>query len=189
MKIFITKLLLIALVLTGSLCFIGCEKKAEQLPSNIVVLPSGEEITKSYEHITPAETKYQGEGVEYSREVKSVRIVSPFGISPGEVISRQVAAEINTGQTPSINIKPEAIGRFFAWLIPFFGGLIEWLGAKLTKKSAKQIVNGGTTFKDKVKADDRLTEDVKKHVLEMFRSAHRESHDEKTNEFVSMLKD
>ena len=251
MKMFITKLLLITLVLTGSLCFIGCEKKSEQLPSNIVVLPSGEEITKSYEHITPAETKYQGEGVEYSREVKSVRIVSPFGVSPGEVISRQVAAEINTGQAPSINIKPEgidaskggktdfkggegywsfldtiwqriksllwfgvfglillfvlpiffpvlgpifsgiikAIGRFFAWLIPFFGGLIEWLGAKLTKKAAKQIVNGGTTFKDKVKADDRLTEDVKEHVLEMFRSAHRESHDEKTNEFVSMLKD
>jgi len=249
MKIFITNFL-IALALAGSICFVGCEKNERKLPDSIVVLPSGEEITEFQEHITPATTKYKGEGVEYSRNVKSVRIMSPFGVSPGEVISRQEAAKINTGPSPAINIKPEGIdaseggktdfkggegywsfldtiwqriksllwfgvigllllfvlpiffpvlgpmfsgiikgiGRFFAWLIPFFGGLVEWLGAKLTKKSAKQIVDGGTTFKNKVKEDDRLTEDVKLHVLAMFKSSHLETHDEKTNDFVSMLK-
>jgi hypothetical protein len=249
MKTFIN--LLMSSALATSLCFVGCEKNENELPQTVVVLPSGEEITESYEHITPAETKYKGEGVEYTRDVKSVRIVSPFGVSPGEVISRQVAAEINTGPAPAINIKPEgidaskggntefkggegywsfldtiwqriksllwiagigmillfvlpiffpvlgpifsgiisAIGKFFAWLIPFFGGLVEWLAGRLTKKSAKQIVDGGTTFKNKVKNDDRLTEDVKEHVLNMFRASHLETHDEKTNDFVSMLKD
>lgn len=241
--------LLIASILAISLCFIGCEKSENELLQT-VVLPSGKQISESYEHVTPAETKYEGEGVQYTRNVKAVRIVSPFGVSPGEVISRQVAAEINTGPAPAINIKPEgidaskggttdfkggegywsfldtiwqriksllwitgiglillfvlpiffpalapifsgitsAIGKFFAWLIPFFGGLVEWLAGRLTVKSAKQIIDGGTTFKDKIKNDDRLTEDVKEHVLELFRTSHLETHDEKTNEFVTLLK-
>jgi len=249
MKTFITSFLII-LALSGSLCFMGCEKSAAELPDTVIVLPSGEEVTVSRETITPAETTYEGEGVKYSREVRAVRIVSPFGISPGEVISRQVAAEINTGPAPAINITPEginaskggatdftggegywsfldtiwqriksllwiggiglilllvlpiffpalgpifsgiisAIGRFFTWIIPVFGGMFEWIAGRFTKKSAKQIVDGGETFKKKIREDDRLTEDVKEYVLELFRASHEEAHDEKTNDFVTMLK-
>jgi hypothetical protein len=60
-------------------------------------------------NISPAETTYKGEGKNISRSVVSARIFSPFGVSPGEVISKQTPMTITEAGTPGINIQPQGV--------------------------------------------------------------------------------
>ena len=110
----------------------GCSKEqakteqAQQSPTAVVILPSGEQVTVEQSRITPAETSYQGEGIRYSRKVESARIVSPFGVSPGEVISRQTPAQIQTGESPAINIDPTGVSVGKGGETKTIGGAGKW---------------------------------------------------------------
>lgn len=82
---------------------------------SIVVLPNGEELQVRSEEITPATSdtskfsEYTGQGITYYRKVEAVRGMSPFGVPAGEVIAKQIPAQIQTGVTPSVNINPDGV--------------------------------------------------------------------------------
>lgn len=89
---------LIPLVLIASL--FGCSddkpQQADQQPKGFVI-------------VTPASTEFQGEGKVVTRQVDSVRIASPFGLSPGEVIARQQPMQVQEGTAPGVNISPTGV--------------------------------------------------------------------------------
>lgn len=90
---------IISLVVLGSLA--GCEKKTEPPPP-----PPQATIVKVR---TPARTEYTGEGKIVYRKVDSIRICSPFGVSPGEVIAAQKPMQVTEGKTPGVNIQPAGV--------------------------------------------------------------------------------
>lgn len=237
MKIFVSLLLL--------LCLAGCDSQAET-----VTLPTGETIEITVDQLIPAETTYTGEGVSYTRTVDHYRVMSPFGVSPGETISRQTPASIQTGPQPGVTINPAGvattegggsksvlgggkwgivdtawariktwlwiagiaavalvvipvvfpaaapvvsaivgiIGRVIAWIIPVIGGVVEWIKARLLKRQTAEIVDGGESFKTALAADTMISQDVKEHVLSLFKAAHNGSQSPGTRQTVDQLK-
>jgi hypothetical protein len=103
-----------------------------QSPLEVVVLPGGEEITVNSQEITPStsdiakSTEYTGQGVSYARKVEAARFMSPFGVSPGETISKQQPASIGVSTTPGINITPDGVGVTEASSGAFKGGGGSW---------------------------------------------------------------
>jgi hypothetical protein len=79
------------------------------------------------------------------------------------------------------------IGKFFTWLIPIIGGLIEWIKGLFTKKAVTQIVDGNANFLNQIENDERLPEDAKMYVIDIFKRTHNEAQDVKTKEFVGTL--
>jgi len=57
-------------------------------------------------YLTPPETQYTGEGKRVVRKVDVIRFFSPFGVSPGEVISRQQPMSVQEGKSPGVNVSP-----------------------------------------------------------------------------------
>ena len=58
---------------------------------------------------TPAQTAYEGEGKLIYRKVDTVRVASPFGVSPGEVIAAQKPMTVQEGTSPGVNIAPAGV--------------------------------------------------------------------------------
>jgi len=79
----------------------GCEKQAPPPPPNPEIA--------HVKVVAPASTEYVGEGKIVYRKVDSIRILSPFGVSPGEVISAQKPTQVTEGPTPGINISPVGV--------------------------------------------------------------------------------
>lgn len=190
------------------------------------------------------ETAYTGEGKIVKREVKVDRVWSPFGISPGEAISRQQPMSIQEGPSPGINISPTgiettgngggitstggfkwsfldnlwgsikrlawiglfagggllalylipatkpiaaAIGKFFSWLIPLFGGMIEAIKGKFAKQQFTQVVDGGEEFKAALAASGLLTDEQKAAVKAMFTANQKAAQDKSTQTAVKTV--
>ena len=247
-------ILLTILFSTALLFTVGCEDKNKQDPA-VVVLPSGEEVAVNMEDISPKSSVYEGEGIKFHRKVDSVRFLDISGVSPGEVISRQNPAQINTGAAPAINITPDGVGaeatkkgteftggsgkwsflgtiwqrikdffkvalpviiigglaflilpvlfpalapifatitagikKFITWLLPFFGGLIEWIKGIFTKKVVTNQAKAMFNFENQVANDARIPEDVKAYVLSMLNNANDVAHDSETKEYVNQIK-
>lgn len=92
-----------ALALTlGAVLLAGCSESAP---------PQAAETHQVNEKQTPAETHYVGEGKVVMRKVDSIRILSPFGKSPGDVIAAQQPMVVTEGQAPGVNIPvPGSLG-------------------------------------------------------------------------------
>jgi len=104
------------------------EQAAEPVPpvaSPFVVAPVGEN-QMALRIQTPARTEYSGEGKKITREVDHFRIVTPFGVSPGETISKQTPMVVQQGETPGIAINPFGVGATEGGASKFTGGGGKW---------------------------------------------------------------
>ena len=112
----------------------------------VVVWPDGKARSVRSEHITPKSTEYTGEGITYERWVYGNRNVSPFGVSPGELMARQNPASIATGTTPTININPDGVNVGASTEGKFIGGSARysWLDGLIT--GAKDLGFGAILF-------------------------------------------
>lgn len=120
-------------------CFAGCIDKApESKALSEIQNPKEGEVVK-VEIQTPATTTYKGEGKIVSREVSATRIFSPFGVSPGETISKQTPMAITEGSKPGIAINPQGIaateqgkssftggGGYWTWLDTIYQRIHDW---------------------------------------------------------------
>lgn len=91
------------IVFFGAILGGGCEKKAEPPPPKN---PAPATVAKVR---TPARTEYTGEGKIVYRKVDSIRILSPFSVSPGEVISAQKPMQVTEGPASGVNIAPDGV--------------------------------------------------------------------------------
>lgn len=117
---------LIGLGLICSLSLFSCSKN-QKPQQETIVYPDGREVVAVFdETITPStETRnssFTGQGVSYTRQVDAVRVLSPFGVSSGEVISKQEPSKIGVSETPGINISPEGVGVTKGKVGEFTGG-------------------------------------------------------------------
>jgi len=223
----------------------GC-KGSPETPTEVASAGSQDETTRTErwiypktveermnEIIVPSRTETSTGGRKVWRKVKAVRIMSPFGVSPGETISRQQPMKVTEGVVASANVSEgkveigeggggtvstggfkwgiwdsiwsfikrvawwgifgvvivlilmaipqtkwigQGIMRFFAWLVPMVGGVLEAIRASIFKKTAAQVVEGGEKFKAALaaKASSSLGAG---EVKEMFQAAHAGSQD------------
>ncbi|MCG3180030.1 MAG: hypothetical protein BIFFINMI_02384 [Phycisphaerae bacterium] len=108
----------------------GCKKdNPSQAVAGVVAveMPNGESVEVEESQITPSLTTYEGEGIAYSRQVDHLRIMSPLGVSPGETISRQQPAQIQTGPAPAVSISPSGVNAEATdQATSFKGGAGQW---------------------------------------------------------------
>jgi hypothetical protein len=125
-------------------CVIGCsdearvDEAAAQAPAApAVTLPPGFVVAapvaapthenQIYTRVqTPARTEYTGEGKLITRDVVAARVMTPFGVSPGETISKQTPMTVQQGVTPGISINPYGVGASAAGPSTFTGGGGKW---------------------------------------------------------------
>ena len=91
-------------IIAGLMLLAGCEAVPPEKPA-----PQAREERRLVV-VTPARTAFKGEGKTVTRSVDSIRIASPFGVSPGEVVARQQPMSVTEGQAPGINISPGGVG-------------------------------------------------------------------------------
>ena len=71
--------------------------------------PAKNEVRQEYVEQTAPTSEYRGQGRLVKREVKHWRIFTPFGVSPGETLSRAEPMTIDEGIQPGIQISPGSI--------------------------------------------------------------------------------
>jgi len=110
-------------LLSLSVYFIGCEKdkvnpkQNEQLASAI---DENGQIVKIV-MITPSREEHYGTSTHIEREVKIRRLVSPFGVSAGEVIAKQEPMKLTTNKEGGI----DATTGGFRWTL--FDSIWMWI--------------------------------------------------------------
>lgn len=224
----------------------GCDQAPPQAPS-------AERVSDHQSHRfvqTPSESTYDGGRRLIKREVKHVRIFTPFGPAPGDTVAAQKPMTVSEGAAPGVNITPaggievargspsevstggfqrtlwdrivsffrslkwylifggiglgvlwalpatrpiaSAILRFFAWLVPVVGGIVEKIIAAIRERWAsaqfQQVVDGGQTFKAAVKAMDALTPEQRLAVLDAFKASQGAAQDADTKASVAAAK-
>jgi len=74
-----------------------------------LVMASSKNAIESRKITTGGSSTYRGEAKLITRRVEAVRIFSPFGLSPGETISRQTPMQVSEGPKGGLNITPEGV--------------------------------------------------------------------------------
>ena len=69
----------------------------------------GGQVAEKAVMVTPSETTYTGEGETVEKEVRAWRVMSPFGMSPAEMISHVKAYEAKGGEAPGVNVGPGGV--------------------------------------------------------------------------------
>ena len=140
----------------------GCSEPADDNPPNTHV----KRIEQDSEDVVvlPAISEYEAQGQEYTREVKHVRIFTPFGDSPGSTIGKVEPFDASTGKTPSVDMNGIAVGSggggsflgggmkggwlaqlWSDWIVPalwIYGGLVG-VGFVLMMFPATSWIGGG----------------------------------------------
>jgi hypothetical protein len=102
------------------------EQAAATVPPGFVIAAPMREAQTAVRVQTPARTDYIGEGKTVTRDVVHARIFTPFGVSPGETISKQTPMSVQQGQTPGIQINPYGVGATAGGPSTFTGGGGKW---------------------------------------------------------------
>jgi hypothetical protein len=102
------------------------QQAADVVPPGFVIAAPVHEAQTAVRVQTPARTEYVGEGKMVTRDVTHARIFTPFGVSPGETISKQTPMVVQQGQTPGIQINPYGVGATAGGPSTFTGGGGKW---------------------------------------------------------------
>ena len=92
-----------------ALAVAGCEKDTVNKADREREATSSQQVIVVQPSTTDQSTEYKGEGKIVTRKVDVIRIASPFGVSPGEAISRQQPMSIQEGHAPGVNISPGGV--------------------------------------------------------------------------------
>ena len=82
---------------------VGCEAKSQEKPQPTAT------ASERHAAVTPSKTTFKGEGEKTEIKVQAWRIMTPFGLSPGDVISKVKEYEEKGGQSPGVNIGDDGV--------------------------------------------------------------------------------
>ncbi|MBT6051351.1 MAG: hypothetical protein HOG49_31505 [Candidatus Scalindua sp.] len=181
---------------------------------------------------TPSREEHIGTSTHVQRKVSMVRIMSPFGVSAGEVIAKQEPMTLHKNKKGELDVStggfrwtlfdsiwmwiknifwfgilggaillilffvfPAArpiigmIGRTIGSIIPIFGSIIERISAGLKwKKPLEQVVVANQNFKTAINANENLTPDQKKVVIDLFKTEMMKEQDKDAQTTVKTIK-
>ncbi len=109
---------------------IGCEKTGAAKQGSLSISPNP--ITTTSEYV--------GQGKLIYRKVDSFRILSPFGISPGEVLSKQQPIQVDSETQPALNISGNEINTSEGKTGSFTGGSGNWSIMDSVKQFIKKTI-------------------------------------------------